>query len=82
MKPLPARDLFNLKPGDTFVVYWAKDNDKSYVRLDHEVQEVAEIVGDTLYVTDPDYEWSRSEIVDPDRNELDIDRRIAYFYAP
>lgn len=81
MKPLAARDLFNLKPGDKFIVYWAKDDDKSYVRLDYEVQEVAEITGDTLYVTDPDYEWGRSEIVDPNRNELDTGRGTAYFYT-
>lgn len=77
--PLPAKDLFTLPRGAAFVVYWAKDDDPQDVRLNYKRQEIAKTDGD-LILTRDHYEWYRSEIVDPERNELDTSRGIARFF--
>ena len=77
---LPIRKLFNLKPGDKYVVYWAKDDNPRDVRLDHEVQTVEEVTETSVFPTDHGYIWDLGKAPDLDDNELDTGRGYAYFY--
>lgn len=79
MTRLSIRDLFAMKPGDKYRVYWAKDDDPQYVRLNYDTQTVLSNDGETL--TDGDYDWYLSEAHDDlDNNVLDTSRGLAYFY--
>lgn len=80
-KLLSISKLFRLLPGDKFIVYWAKDDDPQYVRLNYEVQIVAHNDGESLQ-TEDDYEWCRDECagLNPEENILDTSRGHAYFY--
>lgn len=82
-RPLFIRRLFDLKPGDRYVVYWAKDDDHQDVRLDHVTQTVASNDSTTLQPTDDGYEWYLEECdrLDPEHNMLDTGRGYAYFYV-
>lgn len=77
--PLPVKKLLALRPGDKFVVYWAKDDDPQYVRLNYKTQVVAKIIEGGIRTVD-NYDWYHSEIVEPDSNELDTSRGIATFF--
>jgi hypothetical protein len=82
--PLPAKEFFTLKPGDKFVVYWAKDDDPERVRLDYETQTVDSVERNgkevTIFPTDAGYEWSSSETCAAGENVLDTSRGYAYLY--
>ena len=78
--PLPVGELFKLKVGDKFVVYWAKDDDDAeYLRLDFETQTIAETDGTSIHTKD-DYEWDRGEIIKDDENTLNTSRGYAFFF--
>jgi len=85
LQPLPARDFFALKPGDKFVVYWAKDDDPANVRLNFEEQTVDAVERDStggaiIFPTDEGYEWSTDEMCSPGESCLDTSRGYAYLY--
>lgn len=50
MIPMNVEKLFSLKPGDQFRVYWCKDDDVNYRRLNYDIQTVVENDGDSIYV--------------------------------
>jgi hypothetical protein len=77
-QPLMVSELFDLKVGDSFIVYYAKDNDFEFVRLDYERLKIVEKSEDKIYCEDG-WEWRRSQIVD-NTNKLDTSRGFAYFY--
>lgn len=79
-EPLPAKELFQLKVGDKFVVFWAKDDDPQYTRLNYVTQTIVETDGNVIHVDDDGYEWSRDELVTDEENMLDTSRGYAYFY--
>lgn len=78
--PLKMRDFVQLKPGDRFVVYWAKDDNPAYVRLDYTVQEVGKNDGSCILTEHGEYDWDFSKVADLDDNMLDTSRGHAYFY--
>jgi len=81
---MPLSVFFALKPGDSYLVKWAKDDDaENGLRLDYERQTVAENRPEGIYPTDSSYEWTRDEAHhDPklEGNALDTGRGLAYFY--
>lgn len=81
LQPLPSSEFFALKPGDRFVVFWAKDDSPSDVRLNYEEQVVASVGSDgTIYPTDAGYEWSLRERTSPRENVLNTSRGYAYLF--
>lgn len=86
-KPLPAKDFFALKPGDKYVIYWAKDDDVRDLRLNFAVQTVDSIIGSlndphglTIFPDDEGYEWTSHEMIEPGDNTLDTSRGYAYLF--
>jgi hypothetical protein len=79
---MSMQDVFSLKPGEEFVVYWAKDDDPDYVRFDFERRKVVE-PGPTL-VDDQGDDWYDEPGSVPDRadNLYDTSRGYAYFFQP
>ena len=77
--PLPAKELFKLKPGDKFVVYWAKDDDSQYVRMNYKTQVVKTNDGKTLEAKG-DWIWEKEDFPDLKENLCDTSRGYAYFY--
>jgi hypothetical protein len=78
--PLTVDELFALEPGDTFRVYWAKDDDPNDVRLNYETLEISDMDEETIWASD-DYIWSRKDFVGSS-NCLNTSRGYAYFYRP
>lgn len=79
-KRLPIKKLFELKPGEKFVVYWAKDDSDDDIRLDFAEQAVGSIDGETLRAEDAGYEWSIGKQTDMEDNMIDTSRGYAYFF--
>lgn len=77
---LSIKELFNLKPGEKFIVYWAKDDDPRDVRLNYKTQIITSNDKETITVDDLGYEWYKTECPDEEDNLLDTSRGYAYFY--
>lgn len=79
MKPLSCKELFTLGVGDRFIVYWAKDDNPEYVRLNYKTQTIASKEKGMIYTKDG-YDWYESEVISMAGNELNTSRGIARFY--
>lgn len=78
MLPLTIKDLFKLKPGDKYVVYWAKDDKADDVRLNYETLEVETNVGGCIMSRS--YAWYIKQAIDKNSNQINTARGTAYFY--
>ena len=79
-EPLPAGEFSTLKPGDQFIVYWAKDDNPEDVRLDDVTQTVVQNDGNEITTNDPGVSWDTGELITPEENCLDTSRGYAYLY--
>ncbi len=78
-KPMPAKELFKLQPGDQFRVYWAKDDNINDLRLNYDLLTVETNDG-TSILTEDCYDWHTGEMHDLENNMLDTTRGYAYLY--
>jgi hypothetical protein len=79
-KPMTTGRLFLLKPGDSFVVYFAQDDDPEHIVLDYRTQMVREHTREGDIITMDNLRWLKAYITDPTTNVLDTRRGYAYFF--
>jgi predicted nucleic-acid-binding Zn-ribbon protein len=79
--PLPAKDLFKMKPGDRFRAYWCKDDNEENCRLNYTVMEVKSNKNGVILCKDEWYSFYEDEIIAPEENILDLySRGYCYLY--
>lgn len=80
-EPLSAENLFKMQYGDTFRVYWAKDNNPEDIRLNYDLIVIGSNENGYIYSLDYCWEFSEDEITDdPSNNVLDCGRGYCYLY--
>jgi len=85
---LPISELFQLKPGEKFVVFWAKDDNMRDIRLKYETHSIEstfegfEGKDPGFFSGDGHYAWYKHEWCEEDgsSNMLDTSRGYAYFF--
>lgn len=79
--PLSLAELVLLKPGDNFIVYWAKDDNDRDIRCNYEEQVVESVDPDNVLTTNG-YRWyfHRDIVLTPEENMINGDRGTIYFY--
>ncbi len=88
LEPMTMDELFALKEGDKFVVWWAKDDNPDNVRFDFELRTVESCKPsgkDNVIVTDSESDtWELDEVPaeDMEWNGYDTSRGYAYFFHP
>jgi len=73
-------ELFSLKPGDKFRVYWAKDDDpRNNLVFDYELFEVGQVTPSVIWSTCGEV-WERARFVSG--TAYNTSRGYAHFYRP
>jgi hypothetical protein len=78
---LPLQEFFDLKPGDVFTVYYAKDDDPTDVRFEYETRKVLSNKGGRISDDEGDI-WGQAgqERMDRNDNQFDMSRGHAHLY--